>query len=344
MKTLFLTLLSLVTVLMFGGCGAAIGNLEAYNPVPLQRAEHMPSKEEIKSGKSKIVLFKIDDKGFRAAERANVGQSLYVEVARQLTQSGTVEILDRKIADRLENEIRLAELNQEGTMSDDELSVARFAVAGEISNADFTSRFVQRNVWYDKKGRKHVVPAHYIYTASVSGLIKIYAIPSMRIVKTIEFNDNKSRREHSQFLQSAQQFDAGLINGAGRDAINAARIDLKNFFAPKGFILSKRSDGKKNLFQVTLGSQHGLRKGNNVNIYSIKSIPNPLTGEDETEEVVIAKGKVSEKLTANRAWIIVEDENPSNPVHLGDYMKVEYSKGTLDYLNDLGRGYNMLLK
>lgn len=344
MKKILSLALSFSAALLFSGCGSAIGNLHSFSPVPLQKTEFMPTREEVKSGRSKIVMFKIDDGGFDAGKRANVGESLYVEIARILTQGGTVEILDRNVADKLEDEIRLAELSGKMNMEDDALAVARYAVAAEISNASFSSRYIAASSWYDKKGILHVIPAHYIYTASLSGLIKIYAIPSMKLLKTIELNDNKSRRENSRFLQKGQQFDAGLINGAARDAVYAARIELKNFFAPKGYIMEKRTDGSQSIFQVTIGRLHGLGQGDDVNIYTLASMTNPLTGENDIVESLIATGKVSEQITDTRAWIILDEEDPLRPVHLGDYVKVEYKKGALDYLNDFGRGYNSLLK
>lgn len=344
MKRFLSLALPFSAALLFSGCGSSIGNLQSFSPVPLQKTEFMPAKDEVKSGRSKIIMFKIDDSGFAAGKRANVGDSLYVEIARVLTQGGTVEILDRTVADKLEDEIKLAELSGSLNAQDDMLDTARYAVAAEISNASFSSRFVAASSWYDKKGIQHIIPAHYIYTASLSGLIKIYSIPSMKIVKTIELHDNKSRRENSRFLQKGQQFDAGLVNGAARDAVHAARIELKNFFAPKGYIMEKRTDGSTNIFQITIGSRHGLTQGDTVNVYTMKSSQNPLTGESEVEESLVTTGKVSELVSDTKAWIVVDEEDPLNPVHLGDYAKIEYTKGALDYLNDFGRSYNSLLK
>jgi len=77
-----------ILLLLFSGCGASIDSIEAFTPIPLEKSPFMPSKEEIKSGKTKVVLTRIDDRNFRLAQQANLGQSLLVELERELSQSG----------------------------------------------------------------------------------------------------------------------------------------------------------------------------------------------------------------------------------------------------------------
>lgn len=293
----------------------------------------MPSKEELKSGKTKVVLTRIDDKNFKLARKANLGQSLRVELERRLAKSGTVEILDRRIAKKFENEIRLSELNEQSQMSEFELSVAKYAISGNISNAQFTSQFVQIKKWTTKEGKVYVIPAHYNYTASVSGLLKIHLIPSMKVVKTISFSGTSSRSEDSKYYgdNHLPSDTLGMINKAGSSAIYSTRYDFKNFLAPKGYIMQQRDDEDKSILEVNIGSADGLRKGDDVKVFSVKNIINPLTEEEELHHVKVADGIVSNKLTPHRAWIIVEDK--TSAVKIGDYIKANYSWGFGDFFN-----------
>lgn len=336
-----LSLLTL-TLLILSGCGASIDSIEAFSPIPLEKSPFMPSKEEIKSGKTKIVLTPIDDSNFKLAQQANLGQSLYVELERELSASGTVEILDREIAQKFENEIRLSEMSADSQMSDIELSAAKYAISGSLSNARFSSRFTQTQRWRDKEGKLHIIPAHYTYTASVSGILKIYAIPSMKVLKTIEFSDNTSRREDSRFYGNRHYpFDvSGMLNKAGKDAIHSTRHIFKNYLAPKGYIMEQRSDGDDEIVKVSIGSADGLEKGDEVEIYTIQSTINPFTDEPEIQSVKIADGLVSNKITPHRAWIILE--NKTQELKIGDYIKASYSKEFSDYFNDAIKGYNTL--
>ncbi len=329
-----------VSLLLFSGCGATIDSIEAFTPIPLEKSAFMPSKEEIKSGKTKIVLTRIDDRNFHLAQQANLGQSLLVELERELSQSGTVEVLDREVSLKFEDEIRLSELHESSQMNDIELSVAKYAISGSLSNAQFTSRFTQTQRWYDKEGKVHVIPAHYTYTASVSGILKVYAIPSMKVLKTIEFSDNTSRREDSRFFgNNYRPLDAvGMLNKAGRDAIHSTRHAFKNFLAPKGYIMEQRADGDTTIVYVSIGSADGLKTGEDVEIFSVHSSTNPFTDEQEVQSIKIADGIISNKLTEHRAWIIIEDQ--TQEIKLGDYIKARYSKEFGDYFNDFTKAYN----
>lgn len=333
---------SATLIIMFSGCGATIDSIEAYAPVPLERSDFMPSKEEIKNGKTKIVLTRINDKNFKLARKSNLGQSLYVELERELGTSGTVEILDRSISKKFENEIRLSELNQNSQMDEVELSAAKYAISGNLSNAKFSSRFTRTSRWTDKEGKVHVIPAHYNYRASVSGILKIYSIPSMKVLKTIEFSDSASRREDSKYYGERHYPSdvSGMINSAGRSAIHSTRHDFKNFLAPKGYIMQHRIDADKGIVQVSIGSLDGLSTGDEVQIYTTQRTINPLTDEEELHDVKIAEGTVSNKLNEHRAWIILEESN--RKLKLGDYIKARYSKGFGDYFNDVAKVYNGL--
>lgn len=321
------------SILLLSGCGANIGSIEAYVPIPLEKSDFMPSKEEIKGAKTKVVLTPIDDKNFRLAQKANLGQSLFVELEHELSSSGTVEVLDREISKKFENEIRLSELDQDSQMSEVELSAAKYAISGSLSNAQFISRFTQALRYQDKEGKVYVIPAYYKYTASVDGILKIYSIPSMKVVKTIKFSESTSRREDSKFYghNHRPQDTAGMINKAGKYAIHSTRHEFKNFLAPKGYVMEQRNDGDEIIVQVTIGSADGLKTGEEVSLYSVKSTINPLTDEEEIHDVKIASGTISNKITAHRAWIIIEDK--IQDIKIGDYIKAYYSNGFGDFLN-----------
>ncbi len=327
----------LLILLFLSGCGASIDSLEAYTPVPLENSAFMPTKEEIKSGKTKVILTPINDASFMLAQKANLGQSLYVELERQLSTSGTVEILDRTASEKFEKEIRLSELNQASKMSEVDLFVAKYAISGSLSNAQFVSRFVETQRWQDKEGKTHIIPAHYIYTASVSGILKIYAIPSMKVLKTIEFSDSARRTGDIYYPADV----GGMLNQAGRSAIHSTRHDFKNYLAPKGYIMQQRSDGEKKIVQVNIGKADGLETGEEVDIYSVRSNTNPFTQEEEVESVKIAKGLISDKLNAHHAWIIIEEQHQE--IKLGDYIKANYSKEFFDYVNDFAKEYSGMI-
>ncbi len=335
---------ALAALVSLSGCGAAIENLNAYKPYEIPRADIMPSKEAIKGGKIKVVIMSVDDSGFAAARSSNLGEGINRMIETKIAKDRAIEILDRSATQKFEDEIRLNEMN--GAVSSDNalLDSANYAIAAELKNASFTSRFVQTQRWTDDKGKVHVIPAHYIYTAEVDGQIKIYELPSMRIDKIIPFSDNKRRSEDSKFLGKRAYVDNGLMSNAAEDAIHAARIELKNFFAPKGYLIEARRDGSDTIIKISLGSQDGIKEGDELEVLTRKRTTNLLTEEESVELHRVAVAKVSNQIQAKSAWAAIESEIDGEQIRLGDEVKVLYSKGFMDYMNDMGRLGNSLAK
>jgi hypothetical protein len=106
------------------------------------------------------------------------------------------------------------------------------------------------------------------------------------------------------------------------------KTELLNFFAPKGFVSTKRFYQKegKSLFLVTMGRQDGLKKGDEVGVYSVRRGPDILGQKSvANEEVLVMTGTVSENLTDTTAWIAPEDEAAAKRVRRGDLVKLQHS-------------------
>jgi len=318
-----------IVALSLSGCGSAIGPIQTFKKVPLQKSSFMPSKEDLDGSKTKIVLTRIDDSSFKLASNANLGESLRIELENELASSGVVEVLDRETAELFDDEIRLTELQDENELSnldDGTLSLPKYAISGKISNSGFNSTYYKRRCYTNKKGETSCTPSYYSYKASVDGILKIHEIPSMKVVKTIEFGDNFVRNEDSSYYgNSYSRVDTiNMLNAAGKKAMYSSRVSLKNFFAQKGYVMEKRLKEDETILKISVGRLDGLSQGNNVNIYSTKESINPLTNEVEKSTFKVAEGMVSDKLFEHRAWIIITDT--FNKVKLGDYVKVRYAK------------------
>jgi len=338
------TLMTSALILLFTGCGTAIENLNVYQPEPIQKAELMPSQQALAGEKFKVVVMSVEDSGFKIAKSANLGRALTKMLENEIGRDQSIDILDRSVAEKFENEIKLDEMNGATSGENALLDSANYIVLGELKNASFTSRFVQRKTWIDSKGYTHVIPAHYNYTAEVDGQIKIYELPSMKIKKIIAFSDNKTRSEDSKFLGDRVRVDNGLINKAGEDAIHSARIELKNFLAPKGYLIGARSYDGNRIIKISLGLNNGIQEGDIVEIRTKKVVTNQLTEQTEEEIYKVADATVSDKIQRNTAWAHLNEEVPGEEIHLGDEVKVVYTKSVMDYVNDAGKLVNRMSK
>lgn len=342
-----LAALSLTTIL-FTGCGTAISNINAYNKKPLKPTKFMPSKDMI-SGKSlpKVIIMDLDDSPSKTAAQADLGKSLAGNINSQLSKGKSVDILKRVKKADITEELKLAELSD--AMGGEELGSANYIIGGKITNASFTREFQAKKGYRNKRGRYVVIPAKLHYTTSVKGYVKIYQLPSLHVVGTFDFEDNKARSEEAptSFLGFGRTDtshkatrDDGMVREAGADAANTLRLPLKNFFAKRGYVFEKRSDGDDVIVKVTLGAKNGAKEGETVYFYTQEESLNPLTGESYIETIKIGEGTISDQVRPETSWIIVEEVYEGKELRAGDYMKIEYEKEMGDYLNEAGKAIN----
>jgi len=332
MKFIFFFYLSIL--FFFSGCGTAIDNLGVFQPEPIQRAELMPSQKALKGEKLKVVVMAVEDANFDLAKRANLGKALTRMIETEIGRDKAVDILDRSVSERFEEELKLTELNGEDNEDNMLLASADYAVVGELKNASFNSRFIARSSWTDKKGKTYVTPAHYIYEAAVDGQIKFFELPSMKLKKIISFSDTESRSEDSRFLGNRVRVDQGMLNRAGSNAIRSARIELKNFLAPKGYLIDARTYDGDHIIKISLGLNNGLKEGDLIEITTKKRVTNQLTEESNVESYLVAYATVSNKIQERTAWAQLDEVLDGEEIRLGDEVKVVYSKSFFDYVHD----------
>jgi len=341
-KQKILFLIAPISMLFLTGCGTAIDNLNVFQQDLIEKAELMPSQKALNGDKLKVVVMSVEDSSFKLAKSANLGAALTRMIETEIGRDQAIDILDRSVAKKFENEMKLNELN--GLDSEDNalVSSADYIVVGELKNASFSSRFVARSSWVDKEGKRHVTPSYYVYSANVGGQIKIFELPSNKIKKIISFSDYARRSEDSRFLGERVKVDHGLLNEAGEGAIHLARIELKNFLAPKGYLIGARSYDGDRIVKISLGLNNGLKEGDAIEIITKKKIINQITEEVEIESHKIAFATVSDKIQERSAWAHLDEIAEGETVHLGDEVRVIYSKGFSDYMSDTGNFLNKL--
>jgi hypothetical protein len=335
-------LVLVASLLVSSGCAShKIANLDEFKPTALEKSKFAPSEEQLKAGKTRIVVFALDNNGNIVAEQANLGLSLAGNIEAVLTEANTAELVDRKIASKIQEEIKLAEMSQTGAYEGP--VVADYAIAGSLNNAGFSHKFFEATRSVDKKtGKVYVTAPSFRYTAKIDGIIKVYAIPSMKVVKTFTISDNKARSEDTRSSNNYVERDDELVRGAGKDAIGSIKMDIKNELAQQAYITDKKVKDTTAVFKVNLGSQNGAKPGAKCEIFAIYESINQLTGKTETERRKVCEGTISDQITQNSSWIVASVEE-SQKVRLGDQVKVVYEKGSFEYLKDAGSMMNTFI-
>ncbi len=299
----------------------------------------MPSKENLEGKAPKVVVFALDQNENEVATQTGLGESLANNVENVLGKNRLGEIVDRKAAIKLEKEIQLAEMKKTGSYKGP--IVADYAISGAISNAGFTSKYSSGTSYYNPQSRQFVsIPPKYTYSADVAGNLKIYELPSLTVVQSIEFAGKKARSEAVQQeggvslggLQiggkkvEGTKRDDNLVRKAGEDAISEIEVEIKNFFAKKGYILEKRVLDNKSIFKISLGSDDGLKQDDKFEIIGQYESQNPITNEIEVERKIIATGSVSDLIDPKTSWVVIDDAKKAEAIRLGDSLKIKYKK------------------
>ena len=309
------------SLLVLTGCGSSI-NLSKYSPTNAPKAQVMPSKKELAGKKPNVIVMDVDNNNIPVAKKAEAGKAISTKINGELAASNEVNIVQRLKSTNLEDEVKRAELAKTlGTKG------VNYVIGGKIDNATYTWAFHEAQRWTDKKGRVHVTPPYISYESCVSGNIKVLSLPDLKVVKTIPIEACAHDSEDARYPSQAKKYDASLVRKAAVEAADDATYPLKNFFAPKGYIQEIRRNGDDLIAQVTIGKKDGLKTGQDVNIYTVKIFTNKLTGQKEKEEVKIGEGTVSNQIGNNYAWIIVNDLNDGETLHIGDYIKPVAKEG-----------------
>ena len=327
-KLHWLGTLSILTVgiLSFSGCGAEL-NIPEYSKAPLAKTSHMPSKSEMQGIKAKVIMMPIDNNEIDVAQRAKLGNSMISKINSELAEGHSVQIVKRvkksSYSQLLAKEVAASELSKElGT----DVGQADFIITGQISNATYEHSFTEGYNYEckDSDGNKRTcyAPPRMSYESCVEGNIKVFKLPSLSEAFSKAFDECARTSTEVRSSRDVVRENNSLVREAGLEAADTATYPLKNFFAAKGYIYELRRKGDDIILKTTLGATRGAKKGKSVKIYSMMKNTNSLTGTTTTEAIKIGEGTISNQITANSSWIIVDEMFNNYTPKAGDYIKI----------------------
>lgn len=309
------------------GCSSISENFSAYQPVSMQMADVIPSKNELSGAKVKVVLFTPDDGSIDLAKRSNVGHSIISALNTYLSEGG-VETVDRRVAHQLESELKLAE--SKGKAEYQGPDIADYAINGDITNVKVSASFNERYVHINKStGKRYVRPAYCRFTAKVTGNLKLYALPALTYAKTISIDgaaisETETSNSRCPIYNSSKY---SLLRSAAERAVKRSKVDFQNFLAPKAYVLERRVLDGDSIFKISAGTSSGFIAERDVNFFTAVKNKNVLTGKTTIETYPVTKGEVVEGLTAlTYSWITVDDSDKALNIKLGDMVKLKFSK------------------
>jgi hypothetical protein len=288
----------------------------------------MPTEKEFNAKALKVIILQIDDSNIKIANQASIGNVIKNKIETLLSSAKSVEVVHRldnsSSKDMLKKEIQASltskELNTDVGESD-------YAIIGEVIQSSFTHNFVEGYYYYttqnNVKVRKYRSP-RMNYTSCVNANIKLLSLPTLKEKASYSIDDCAHESTEVRTSLFAKKRDDSLVREAAIDAVVGMKNDIKNFFSQKGYIFDAKKNKDDLIIKTTLGSDSGAIEGNEVVIYTKREYINQVSKKKEVIELKIAKGVISDKITKKSSWIIVEDVNKNEKVHLGDYIKTYY--------------------
>jgi hypothetical protein len=324
----------LIAAAFLSGCTTV--DLSKFHDADLKEAEIMPSKAQLNQQRIKVVVFEADEGHNQYAMNAHLGETFAKALEKEITEAGT-EIVDRNLAGKLKDELKLAEVRGSGNYNGPE--VANYVVRGKLSSAEPTTTFHEAMNVKGPDGKYYYTPAYYEHVGKVGGIVNIYELPSLRLINTFTVEGTASAQDQANWRNwyANREFDSGgkLLRDATFAAIKLENHQLKNIFAPKGYVVERRTDGDKSIFKVLMGSGQGVKTGDKVVIYTLRNKHNRLTEKDEIDELPVAIAKVSDQVTDTFSWVAPDDKDASAKVRLGDYVKVQFDQSLASKMNGL---------
>jgi curli biogenesis system outer membrane secretion channel CsgG len=302
----------------------------------------MPDEKTLENKLLKVAIFDFDESEIEVAKQSNIGKSVATSMESILSKYKLAELVDRKATEKLQKEVQLSEMNKTGSYKGPK--VADYAVSGSIANANFSNKYVSGSNYINPKtGAVISIPPKFVYSAQVVGNIKIYELPSLAVIDTIELDGKSVRTENVQqdggfslggiqvggTQEGGLQRDDGLVREAGADAVDEAESAIRNAFAKRGFILEKRTFDGKSIFKVNLGSEDGVKHGDKFELIGQYETENSISGKTEVERRVIGTGVISDKIDPKNCWIILDDKKQEGVIRIGDMVKMKYSKSAM---------------
>ena len=337
MKLKLLALFFIVT-----SCTPTIKNFDKYQKQFISKSEFMPDEKTLENKLLKVAIFDFEEGDIEVAKQSNLGKSVATSMESILSKYRLAELVDRKATEKLQKEVQLSEMNKTGSYKGPKL--ADYAVSGSISNANFANKYVSGSTYMNPKtGDLISIPPKFVYSSQVVGNIKIYELPSLTVIDTIELDGKSVRTENVQqdggisfggiqvggTQEGGIQRDDGLVREAGADAVDEAESAIRNAFAKRGFILEKRTFEGKSIFKVNLGSEDGIKHGDKFELIGQYEVENSISGKSEVERRVVTMGVISDKIDPKNCWIILEDKKKADVVRIGDMIKMKYSKSAM---------------
>jgi len=325
----------------------------------MPRAERVPTAADLQraSQRTRVVLLEADAAAGPGKATKELAAAYGREVEAALAVMG-VEIVDRSLAAKLEEEIKACEMHGRSKCGSAlEPTVAQYAIKPVVTNATYSSAGVPevRDVGGNGTAgqliatygaelvqRQHVdgehdqfyVRPHVLHTAKLDTVVRVYEIPSLREVKGVTGSATRTRRTADRF----GQVEAALMTDAVKAALPGTTdlASLANVFVPKAYVIGRRTGPKGNVYRISAGTAQGVIPDMDVTIATEKVVTDPITQRQSVDVIPVVRGSILKKyVEADHAWVEVDDAKKGQDIRLGDRVMFKHDDSLQKQLKEI---------
>ncbi|MGF1767866.1 hypothetical protein L4D06_10875 [Enterovibrio makurazakiensis] len=229
------------------------------------------------------------------------------------------KLVDRKLANKLKGEIKLAE--QSGRYNQSGVPIADLAIITEVTASDLTYNFTERREKTNDEGETKVYPAHCDFRTEVKAVAKVVSLPDMNLVQRIElgsYDTFTSETRNSKCPISKAQYTSMASEAAMKSV--KYNFELQKLLAPSAPVMEMRQCEAGTMVKVAMGSNKRIQPGADISFsQTFKS------DEGDLETYTVGVGYVvnheNDAVKPTFSWVAI-DEEMSLKLRKGDTAKL----------------------
>lgn len=296
------TSLAVGILMLLGGCKSLTGPDVVCTPdtrVNLDEAE-----VAVKSNEDRKVIVLPVDINFEDSAGDKIRAVLRNDLEAKITHAGT-DLVDRKLADKLQKEIRLAE--QSGRYNTTGVPIADLALITEITSSDFNKSYSEATSFVNDDGKTIYIPAKCRYSVDVTAITKVVTLPEMTLVERIELTGDHSfsTETRSSKCPISEAEYTSLASKSVSEAVDY-NSSLQELLAPSAPIIELRQCEAGSMVKIGMGANKNVKPGADVGFSRIMDVDGEIEtfGIGEGEVVDIPHHGIKKKY----AWVSISEE------------------------------------
>ena len=332
----------ILLVILFSGCSNHI-DISSYRAVTLKPLSNDLKIDDLAPKTMHVVILNIDDHINSFAQKNRVGHLLAEELGDRLVANRRMQVIKRLEKPTFLNEQKLHELVKQHSVN---LENSDYLLTGKITQATRKKSIIKikeikknkkrkRKVKKDikkvlatlkkakkikKRKQKVLISKKISYKVCLNGNIRLFKLPSMQVQDVFSFE--KCDSDESKFSSSkhVRPNYNQLMRKIIPKAIDSVVDQISSVAKPQGYVSGMRINKKGDkILKITLNRTLGAVEGRKVKIFKIEKEKN-LTGGEDTVEIPIGSGTISDLITSSYSFIIVDELK--DEVHRGDVVRV----------------------